>query len=652
VLRRCALLFCLLVLAVGGAEAATRVALVVGNGAYRAAPPLANPLNDARALAAALERSGFAVILATDLDKAGFDAAILAFGKALKGAEVGLFFYAGHGMQVAGTNYLLPVDAELADEVDLYLRTIDLDLVTGLMEQSVETALVILDACRDNPMAQTLARSLGTRSSSVGRGLAQVDAGLGTLIAYATQPGNVALDGSGGHSPFAAALLQHIETPGVEINVLMTRVRLNVIEATDRQQHPWVHTSLLGEFYFVEQQAAAAPAPSPAPTPAPADDRQAEIVFWQSIQDSTDWRDFQAYIDRFGPEGIYHDLALRRMQKLKAEEDGATAEAAPATEAPVDLRAFIKEQAPKERDIYSQPVLDAGSILTDLKAWLGTEADPIRLHDQQGTVGAFDGRWGYPVAVHEVDLPEPGAYAFQAISQSDKPIYMALVQNGKVVVYDFAGESFAYAAADFEAAGKIKVAVAADEAGEIYDLQGFYWNYAMVPPPSESMPTAIPSSVSDQADVLLWKATAYSGNDPPRNYSTLSEEIDRDSSDAAVYIERALALALQGDYWAALDDLNAAEMLAPHRLDMLLLRATLYRLLELPELAGGDIELLAALAPENASVYLERGCLRAQMGDTAGARQDWTRALKLDPAGLVGQAAHNRLRLVDSQSGG
>jgi S1-C subfamily serine protease len=122
-------------------------------------------------------------------------------------------------------------------------------------------------------------------------------------------------------------------------------------------------------------------------------------------------------------------------------------------------------------------------ILSDLKAWLGTETDPLPLKEEEGTVGAFDEGWGYPVTTYDIDLPEPGAYGFQAIGRGGKPIYMALVQNGEVLIYDFAGEYFAYVATDLKEGGKVQVVVAGDEQGQTYDLKGFYWNYQMVPPP-------------------------------------------------------------------------------------------------------------------------------------------------------------------------
>jgi hypothetical protein len=122
-------------------------------------------------------------------------------------------------------------------------------------------------------------------------------------------------------------------------------------------------------------------------------------------------------------------------------------------------------------------------ILADLKAWLGTETDPLPLREEEGTLGAFDEGWGYPVTTYDIDLPEPGAFGFQAIGRSGNPIYLALVQNGEVLIYDFAGEYFAYVATDFKEGGKIQVVVAGQNEGQGYDLKGFYWNYQMVPPP-------------------------------------------------------------------------------------------------------------------------------------------------------------------------
>jgi hypothetical protein len=171
------------------------------------------------------------------------------FAVALEGAEVGLFFYAGHGLQVAGENYLIPVDAALEHEADLEWQSVRVSRIQEQLEREERTNIIILDACRDNPFAKQLARR--ARNIGLGSGLAPMERGIGTLIAFATQPDNVALDGEGEHSPFTTALLRHIEEPGLEVRRLMTRVRADVYRATDHQQTPWDRSSLLGDFYFV-----------------------------------------------------------------------------------------------------------------------------------------------------------------------------------------------------------------------------------------------------------------------------------------------------------------------------------------------------------------------------------------------------------------
>jgi len=223
------------------------VALVVGNGEYRTATPLANPVNDATDMARALRKLGFDVVEGKNLDRRGMDDSIREFGRKLDGADLALFFYAGHGLQVNGKNYLVPIDAKLERPGDLVLDAVDIGNVLAQMEAEKRVNLVFLDACRDNPLARSLARSLGTRSSSVGQGLASIRSAIGTMIAYATQPDNVALDGSGRNSPFTGALLKHIATPGVDIGTVMRRVRTDVITATREQQVPWDHSSLTGD---------------------------------------------------------------------------------------------------------------------------------------------------------------------------------------------------------------------------------------------------------------------------------------------------------------------------------------------------------------------------------------------------------------------
>lgn len=234
------------------AAAEKRVALVVGNSAYVHATPLTNPANDASDMAEALKRVGFEVILGLDVDRRTFDGKLRDFARALDGADVALLFYAGHGLQIAGQNYLVPIDAALAGERDLDFEAVNVDFIVKQMEidRASKTNIVFLDACRDNPLARNLARSMGTRSAGIGRGLAQVQTGVGTFIAYSTQPGNVALDGAGRNSPFAAALTRRISEPGRNLTSVMIDVRKDVLTATAGKQVPWDHSALTGEFYF------------------------------------------------------------------------------------------------------------------------------------------------------------------------------------------------------------------------------------------------------------------------------------------------------------------------------------------------------------------------------------------------------------------
>ena len=239
------------------AAAEKRVALVIGNSNYAQVPALPNPVNDANDIGSALKRAGFDVILGIDVDKREFDTKVRNFADLLENADAAIFFYAGHGLQVSGRNFLLPIDARVQSERDLDFDAVNLDFVLKQMElgRAEKTNIVFLDACRDNPFAGNLARSMGTRSASIGKGLAQVDTGVGTFISYSTQPGNVALDGTGRNSPFTAALAKHVVEPDRNLTSVMIEVRKDVLAATGGKQVPWDHSALTGEFYFQKSAA-------------------------------------------------------------------------------------------------------------------------------------------------------------------------------------------------------------------------------------------------------------------------------------------------------------------------------------------------------------------------------------------------------------
>ncbi len=301
----------LLAFAGSAAMAAKRVALVIGNGAYTNAPALTNPKNDAEDMAAALKALGFTVILGTDLDKRAMDRKILEFEAALSGADAGVFHYSGHGLQVAGVNYLVPVDAELSSPAALRIEAVRLDFVQETMEREAKTNILFLDACRNNPLARNLARSLGTRSADIGHGLAAAESGVGTLVSFSTQPGNVALDGQGRNSPYSGPLAKAIGTPGEDILSILTAVRNEVLTATGQKQVPWENHALTAKFYF--NPSAATQAPAQAGEAAQA---------WIAVQGTTSEAVLEEYIRRF-PNSVYAGFAKARLGELKSKSEAS-----------------------------------------------------------------------------------------------------------------------------------------------------------------------------------------------------------------------------------------------------------------------------------------------------------------------------------------
>lgn len=225
-----------------------RLALVIGNGEYRTSP-LKNPARDARDISAALQKLGFQVIYEENATRRRMDDAVRAFYSKLRNGETGLFYYAGHGMQVKGRNYLIPVDARIESESDVEHESIDVGRVLGKMEDAGNPVnIVILDACRDNPFVRN------SRSSRAG--LARMDAPVGTIIAYATSPESVAADGTGQNGIYTKHLLKQMMIPGQTIEQVFKAVRNHVIEETNNKQVPWESTSLRGDFYFSAPQTA------------------------------------------------------------------------------------------------------------------------------------------------------------------------------------------------------------------------------------------------------------------------------------------------------------------------------------------------------------------------------------------------------------
>jgi uncharacterized caspase-like protein len=355
-MRRLGLLLIIMATAMSGvasqASAESRIALVIGNGGYQSMPALANPPNDAGLIAAALREIGFEVLEHTDLDQLAMKRSIQEFGRRLEDAgedTVGLFYFAGHGVQANGVNYLIPIAARIEREPDLEIEAIPLDWVL-LQAESARNRMniLVLDACRDNPISRSV--------RSAQRGFTAVDAPRGTLIAYATSPGDVALDGTGRTSPYTEALAETIRQPGLVAETAFRTVRVKVMEATGERQVPWENSSLTGAFYFnpTEQtEVAALPAPEPQEQERPSTETTArggpdpvELLFWDSIKEEDSPALYRSYLERY-PDGIFATIARERLRELT--RPAPTPAPAPAPDEEKEVAAAPVIAAPPKR---------------------------------------------------------------------------------------------------------------------------------------------------------------------------------------------------------------------------------------------------------------------------------------------------------------
>jgi len=381
------------------AQADRRVAFVVGNGAYKNVAALPNPSIDAKAVAGALRNVGFEVVEGTNLTRDKMTERLLDFGKKAQGADIAVFFYAGHGIAISGTNYLLPIDADIKSEMDVKLgAAINIDLTLDQTMGDAKVKLVFLDACRDNPFAAKIKANSATRSVSVQTGLAEMKSGEGTLIAFATGPGQTALDGTeGGNSPFTRALLANITKPGVEIQQAMTQVRAQVNEETNKGQLPWGHTNLIGAVYLN-----GAPAPGAAAAAGPAQQQVAlapnaevEVEFWRSIKDSNKAEEFRAYLTNY-PNGQFRSLAQSRVASLE-QGGGNKPDATRNLSAGVDPAVFTEESSQLTED---QIGLDKGQRRDVQRRLTGlgfdTKVTGVFNQDTRNVITRWQAARGYP----------------------------------------------------------------------------------------------------------------------------------------------------------------------------------------------------------------------------------------------------------------
>ncbi len=304
----------------GIAFAEGRQALVIGNGAYAIAP-LANPRQDAESIAQALKTVGFQVTLVTDANQQAMRRAVIDFGRKLRATDsVGLLYYAGHGVQVDGENFLIPIGADIKAQEEVPVEGINLNEVLKTMaRQETRINIIILDACRNNPFAAS--------SRSTGGGLAQVLAPTGTLIAFATAPGQVALDGEGQHSPYSLALAQAIPQPGIVLEEVFRRTRRQVLAATANKQTPWEHSSLTGEFFFRPKTAEPESSSRTADAGGLSEAQVEEVRAWDRIKDSRDPETLRRHLAAY-PSGLFADVVRARLDRGAApasNENGAIA---------------------------------------------------------------------------------------------------------------------------------------------------------------------------------------------------------------------------------------------------------------------------------------------------------------------------------------
>jgi len=298
------------------AHADKRIALVIGNGAYKNVPALSNPVNDATDVAAVLKRSGFDVALGLNLDQAAMQEATIRFAREARDADVALFYYSGHALQFAGVNYLVPVDAIVHDEVDLK-RLARADEILSDLQQARNLRIMVLDACRDNPFADLLRRTSGQgRGINVGRGLAKMESPEGTIISYATQAGRTADDGDGRNSPYTTSFLQHIQDKD-NVSTVFQTISAGVYERTKGTQVPELSLSFFGQFYLNGKPEKPASSTTAAVTPDPCADA---ADHWRSAEAAGSIDAYRDHVQRF-PTCAFASLARSRIETMSKQAE-------------------------------------------------------------------------------------------------------------------------------------------------------------------------------------------------------------------------------------------------------------------------------------------------------------------------------------------
>jgi hypothetical protein len=339
----------------GRAEAQNRVALVVGNSAYTKVPSLPNPAHDAQDVSAALTRLGFAVKTVTDADFDSMRRSLLEFGRTARNADMAVFYFAGHGVEINGSNWLLPTDIELKSDVDASTEAIGLQSAMQAVAAAQTLGLVILDACRNNPFQSTMRRSNAARSVQI-LGLAPVEPADNVLVAYAARDGTVAADGAGRNSPYTAALLKHIETPGLEVDFLFRNIRDDVMAATNNEQQPFVYGSLSSDEIYFKPPPVGTAAADPMPQP------DASEIAWSFLKSTNDVSSLSRFVERFPESSHLSDVKVRLASLTTAPASTSATDAAPTPVAHVtfgDTEFAQAEKAVARRFVRDTAVVEA-----------------------------------------------------------------------------------------------------------------------------------------------------------------------------------------------------------------------------------------------------------------------------------------------------
>ncbi len=367
------------------AFAAKRVALVIGNSAYQNVAALPNPANDAAAVADMFKKAGFDTVdLRRDVGSLDMRRALRDFYDKAASADIAVVYYAGHGIEVDGTNYMVPVDAVLKRDRDVDDEAVSLDRILESVEQAKQLRLIILDACRDNPFAKTMIRTTAARALTTRGLIAAEPTTSNTLIAYAAKGGSTADDGSTGHSPFTTALLTHLTTPGLDVRQAFGEVRDDVLKATDNKQEPYVYGSLGGgQMALVSAPApAATAAATPAPVPAPvANDANIQMRQDYEFAERVGTKQAWTYFLQHYPDGFYANLAKAQLDKLSSAS--ATPPSAPAAPA--------QPQPQPNTQVAALPTNTSRTAINpaDLARSVQTELKRVGCYS-----GAVDGDWG------------------------------------------------------------------------------------------------------------------------------------------------------------------------------------------------------------------------------------------------------------------